>query len=52
MYMFLPFLIALCAAVSTFMGKTGASYALWLVLLLVTLGWFDHHVTDPLTLSF
>ncbi len=52
MYMFLPFLIALAAAVGVLAGKQKIGYALWLILLIVTIAWFDHHVTDSLNLSF
>ena len=52
MFMFLPFLIALCAAFSAVMGKTKISYVLWVVLILVTLEWFNYHATDPLMLNF
>ncbi len=52
MFMFLPFLIALAAAIGILTHKRKISYALWLLLLVVTLAWFDHHVTDPLNLSF
>ncbi|WP_445285796.1 DUF5993 family protein [Yersinia sp. Marseille-Q3913] len=52
MVMFLPFLIALIAAISTFAGKKKLSYSLWLILLVVTIFWFRHHATDVLSLSF
>ncbi|MFT4274699.1 MAG: DUF5993 family protein [Pantoea sp.] len=52
MFMFLPFLIALCAAISTVTGKNKITYILWLCLLAVTLLSFQHHATDALALSF
>lgn len=52
MYMFLPFLIALGTLLSTIAGKKKLTYLLWLILLVITLFWFKHHATDPLTLSF
>ncbi|WP_230479602.1 DUF5993 family protein [Izhakiella capsodis] len=52
MFMFLPFLIALCAAFSTIASKRKYSYFLWLGLLIVTLFWFKHHASSILTLSF
>ncbi|WP_208436182.1 DUF5993 family protein [Bartonella phoceensis] len=50
--MFLPFLIALGAAVTTIFGKKNISYALWTVLLFVILLTFNHHATSTLNLSF
>lgn len=52
MIMFLPFLIAFIAAISTFAGKKKLSYSLWFILLVVTIFWFRHHATDALNLSF
>jgi len=52
MYMFLPFLIALAAALCAVTGKKTLGYGFWFVLLFVTLAWFKHHATDALALSF
>jgi hypothetical protein len=52
MYMFLPFLTALCAALSSIAGKSKLSYGLWLIMLIITLCWFKYHASDALTLSF
>ncbi|EQB98614.1 DUF5993 family protein [Photorhabdus tasmaniensis] len=52
MYMFLPFLIALFAVITTLVGKNKTSYALWGLLLVTTIAWFIHHATDSLNLSF
>lgn len=50
--MFLPFLIALGIILSVLSGKRKISYALWGVLLVVTLLTFKYHATDALNLSF
>ncbi|WP_336276978.1 DUF5993 family protein [Bartonella sp. CB178] len=50
--MFIPFLIALCTAVTAACGKKNTSYALWVVLLIVILLTFNHHATSVLNLSF
>ncbi|WP_208436942.1 DUF5993 family protein [Bartonella taylorii] len=50
--MFLPFLIALGAALTTISGKKNISYALWTILLVVILFTFNHHATSSLNLSF
>ncbi|UNE55583.1 DUF5993 family protein [Bartonella machadoae] len=50
--MFVPFLIALGAAVTTVCGKNNISYALWAILLVVILLTFNHHATSTLNLSF
>ncbi|MEK9499170.1 DUF5993 family protein [Photorhabdus sp. P32] len=52
MYMFLPFLLALFAAITTLYGKYKTSYTLWGLLLVTTVVWFIHHATDSLNLSF
>jgi len=52
MYMFLPFLIALGAILSTTFGKNKSTYLIWLLLLVITLLWFKYHATDSLNLSF
>ena len=52
MFMYLPFLIALLAVIGIISGRKKAGYALWLVLCLVTIAWFNHHASDVLQLSF
>lgn len=52
MFMYLPFLIALSAALGAVSGKEKISYILWGGLLVVTFLSFTHHVTDSLNLSF
>jgi xanthosine utilization system XapX-like protein len=52
MYMFLPFLIALISALGIMFGKKGVGYGFWLLLLVVSVAWFNFHATDALTLSF
>lgn len=52
MFMFLPFLIALCVAIAAATGKEKTGYILWAALFIVTVLSFTHHVTDPLNLSF
>ncbi|ETS31607.1 MULTISPECIES: DUF5993 family protein [Photorhabdus] len=52
MYMFLPFLLALFAVITTLVGKNKISYTLWSLLLVTTIAWFIHHATDSLNLSF
>jgi hypothetical protein len=52
MFMFLPFLVALCVALGTITGNNKVSYILWFILLVITILSFIHHVTDPLNLSF
>jgi hypothetical protein len=50
--MFLPFLIALAIIITVVAGKKKLTYALWVVLLIVTVFWFKYHATDALNLSF
>ncbi|MGB6054015.1 MAG: DUF5993 family protein [Burkholderiaceae bacterium] len=52
MFMFLPFLIALCAAVGVLRGWRSAALACWLLLMVVSVLWLRHHATDPLNLTF
>lgn len=52
MFMFLPFFIALAAAMGAIIGKEKVSYILWGVLLIITVLSFVHHITDSLNLSF
>ncbi|SCZ60166.1 MULTISPECIES: DUF5993 family protein [Photorhabdus] len=52
MYMFLPFLLALFAVITTLYGKYKTSYTLWVLLSVTTVAWFIHHATDSLNLSF
>lgn len=52
MFMFLPFLIALCVVIAVMAGRDKTSYILWTVLFIVTVLSFTHHVTDSLSLSF
>jgi hypothetical protein len=52
MFMYLPFLIALLAVISVVCGRKKTGYALWLVLCLVTIAWFNYHASDTLNLSF
>lgn len=52
MFMFLPFLIALCTVFSAVADKRKLSYLLWIVLLIVIIFWFKYHASSVLTLSF
>ncbi|WP_414860592.1 DUF5993 family protein [Pseudomonas chlororaphis] len=40
------------SAIALFLGKRRVGICLWLLLLVVSVAWFDYHSTDPLTLSF
>jgi len=52
MFMFLPFLVVLVSAVGALAGHRAAAYFFWLATLFITLGWFAHHATSPLKISF
>ncbi|KAF3997352.1 DUF5993 family protein [Glaciimonas immobilis] len=52
MFMFLPFLIAVLAALSVFYDKRKIGFALWCALIIVTLASFNYHASSPLNLSF
>lgn len=52
MFMFLPFLIALAAAVSVAYGRRKAALSCWLLLAVITVLWLRHHAIDPLNLAF
>jgi hypothetical protein len=42
----------LMSAVALFFGKKRVGFCLWLLLLIVSVAWFDYHSTDPMILSF
>jgi hypothetical protein len=50
--MVLPFLLLLAALVAAFYGGRTLSLGLWAAGLVVTLGLFAMHATDPLALQF
>jgi hypothetical protein len=52
MFMYLPFLLGLLAAIGIVAGLKKIGYALWLATIAVTLYWFSFHATSPLNLSF
>ncbi len=52
MFMFVPFLLALLAALGILYGRRQVALAAWGLLVLITLVWFQHHATDPLNLVF
>ncbi len=52
MFMFLPFLLALVAALCVLAGRPGPALGFTGLLMIVTLAWLQYHATDPLKLSF
>jgi hypothetical protein len=52
MFMFLPFLLGLLAALCMLTGRQKPALAFSLLLAVVTLAWLQYHATDPLQLSF
>ncbi|WP_440864009.1 DUF5993 family protein [Symbiopectobacterium purcellii] len=50
--MFFLFINALGIAISAIKGKKRLGYALWILLLIVVSLLLNHHITNPLNLSF
>ncbi|WWO99757.1 MAG: DUF5993 family protein [Candidatus Dasytiphilus stammeri] len=50
--MFFPFLIAFITVISFLLNKKTTGYVLLIILLILTLVWFQYHATTSLNLSF
>ncbi|WWO98733.1 MAG: DUF5993 family protein [Candidatus Dasytiphilus stammeri] len=50
--MCLPFLIAFLTVISFLSNNKKTGYILWIILLILTIGWFKYHATASLNLSF
>lgn len=51
MHMFIPLFVAMCVLVASFLRFKMLSYILWIVLFIVTMLVFIHHMSDPLNIS-